>query len=404
MVKIQPFDVEQWMDTYENTPDVLNIAETCSSSISISQLEELNSADGRPKPIIDFSAKLTYGAIRGTEELRRGIAALYNDENENENESPLSADDILITQGAIAANHLIFYSLVGPGDHVICVYPTYQQLYSVPESLGAEVSLWRLREEDGYVPNIEELKKLIKSNTKMLVLNNPNNPTGAITPLPILSQIISIAQKHNITILSDEVYRPLLHSPLSPSPSALTLSLSHSYPLILSTSSVSKAWSLAGLRLGWIATRSQTLMKQLTSARDYTTISVSLIDDSVARYALTSARDKLLARNMALARTNLALMTEFVEEDFRDFCDWTRPQGGTTAFVRFKTAKGEPVDDEEFCKDVLQKTGVLFVPGGKCFGRGVDFRGFVRIGYVCETEVLRSALERLGGYVREYLG
>jgi len=173
MVKIPTFEVEQWMDAYENTPGVLNISETCASSISISELVKLaddesgKSASASASAIVDYSARMTYGAIRGSEELRRNIAALYSDSGSSPGSARVSPDKIIITQGAIAANHLVFYALVDPGDHVVCVFPTYQQLYTVPETLGAEVSLWRLKAEDGYVPDVRELERLIKSNTKV---------------------------------------------------------------------------------------------------------------------------------------------------------------------------------------------------------------------------------------------
>ncbi|KAI1632185.1 pyridoxal phosphate-dependent transferase [Biscogniauxia mediterranea] len=405
MVKIPAFEVEQWMDKYETTPGVLNISETCASSITLEQLVQLNSQKDAA-PLFDLSARMTYGAILGSDGLRRNIADTYRDENEPGATSPVSPEDVIVTQGAISANYLVFYSLIGPGDHVICVFPTYQQLYAVPESLGAEVSLWKLRAEDNYVPDVAQLSALIKSNTKMIVINNPNNPTGATIPGAVLSQIVNIAKAYDLILFSDEVYRPLFHS-LPPSCLAPPSVLSLPYPRTLATSSMSKAWALAGIRVGWAATRDRALAARLALARDYTTISVSQLDDRVARYALcasSSVRPRLLARNLALARANLALLERFVES-YADICDWVRPTAGTTALVRFRSRRGggEPVDDVEFCKDLLDKTRVMLVPASKCFGNGTDFRGYVRVGYVSETEVLREALEGLGAYVAENL-
>lgn len=157
MVGIPPFDVEQWMDAYENTPGVLNIAETCCSSISVDELIQFNQ-ETTASPL-DFSARLTYGAIRGSDGLRNHISGLYS--------GSAPPESIIVTQGAISANYLVFYSLVGPGDHVICVYPTYQQLYAVPQTLGAEVSLWNLEAKDNFVPDVAVLESLIKDNTKV---------------------------------------------------------------------------------------------------------------------------------------------------------------------------------------------------------------------------------------------
>lgn len=276
----------------------------------------------------------------------------------------------------------------------------------------------------------------------MIIINNPNNPTGAIIPRDTLSKIASIARQHNIILFSDEVYRPLFHStntststststsaPPPPPPSALALN----YDRTVVTSSMSKAWALAGIRIGWLASRDRSLVAQFAAARDYTTISVSQVDDQIAAYALgDDVRPQLLARNLALARHNLALLAAFVEAH-ADVCEWVKPRAGTTAFVRFfvgggggggnedgEERKGEeqqrrPVDDVAFCRGLLEETKVMLVPGSRCFGNGHqsgsenggavtdDFMGYVRFGYVSETEVLEQALPKLSAYVRKHL-
>lgn len=384
---------------YELTPGVINIAETCAASVSVEDLQALSTDKSGVSPL-SLSRKFTYGAIRGSDTLRKRVADLY----ESDGFAPLAADNIMITQGAIMANFLLFYTLIGPQDHIICVYPTYQQLYGVPESMGAEVSLWKLNEENGYVPDVDELGSLARPNTKMIVLNNPNNPTGATIPTAVLRSVVEFAKSRDIIVLCDEVYRPLFHSPrrgAEEEPAPLSI-LQLGYDKTVSTSSMSKAWSLAGIRVGWIATRDTGILQAVAAARDYTTISVSQVDDQIASYALSGAvRPVLLRRNMALARTNLDLLDAFVRGR-AGTCSWVRPTAGTTAFVRFAD-KGEPVEDVAFCLDVLDKTKAMFVPGSKCFGHGKDFRGHVRIGYVSETAVLKEALKKLGEYVDKNL-
>lgn len=372
MVKIEPFAVEQWMDEYEITPGVINIAETCAASVSIDDLRALSKQKDDTVPV-NLSTKLTYGAIRGSEKLRGLVAALFAEETAE----PLPADNVLITQGAILANFLLLYTLIGPGDHVVCVYPTYQQLYGVPKSLGAEVSLWKLKQENGFVPDVTELESLVKSNTKMIILNNPNNPTGATIPKAVLSHVIKFAQARDMIVLCDEVYRPLYHS--LPSEADIPPSiLSFGYDKTISTGSMSKAWALAGIRLGWVASRDKGIIDAIAAARDYTTISVSQLDDQVASFALSdTVRPALSARNLGLARTNLVLLDRFVEEH-KGVCSWVKPTAGTTAFVHF-TEGGKPVDDVKFCVDVLEKTKVMFVPGSKCFGHDKDFKGYVSV-------------------------
>jgi aspartate/methionine/tyrosine aminotransferase len=351
-----------------------NIAETCAASISISDLLALSERPETPSPI-PTSTKLTYGSIRGSDALRNILAALYSARAS----TPLSKDNILITPGAIAANFLVFYTLLARGDHVICHYPTYSQLYQGPRSLGAEVSLWKTSPAENWQLEASALRGLIKANTKLLILNNPNNPTGTIIPRSSLEAIISIAREHNIVVLCDEVYRPLFHS-LSPSDPAFPPSALNSCPATTSSNSsssyyentivsgsLSKAYSLAGLRLGWLATRSPTLLDQLAHSRHYTAISVSQLDEAVAAQALSDHTiHALLARNIKLAKTNLALLEAFVQAH-AGRCTWVKPVAGTTAFVRFAAKTGQPVDDAVLAERLVQEKGVLVVPGGVCF-------------------------------------
>lgn len=380
------------MDKYEVTPGVLNIAETCAASLSINDLTKLCEDPSSPSPL-DLNEKLNYGSIRGSPALRGRLAALYA----GRIHQPLTEDNILITPGAIAANFLLLYSLIGPGDHVICVHPTYQQLYSVPEQLGAEVALWKLRREKKYIPDMEDLQRIVKPSTKMIIINNPNNPTGATIPKSVLTDLIEFAKKRDIIILSDEVYRPLFHG-ISPVDNDYPPSLvSFGYEKAIVTGSMSKAYSLAGIRVGWIACRSKEIIEQIAAARDYTTISVSKLDEAVAAYALgPSVIHALLSRNIKLAKTNIALLETFVK-DHSSLCSWVKPTGGTTAYVKFLSKpNGPPIDDVQLCVDMLEKTKVLLVPGSKCFGE--VFKGFVRIGFVCETSVLQEALAKMKEY------
>ncbi|KAK4129189.1 PLP-dependent transferase [Parathielavia appendiculata] len=397
MVKIEPFEVEQWMDRLETTPGSLNVAETCAASVSVDDLIQLCEDKDAASPLL-LSRKLTYGAIRGSEALRQRVASLLDRASDAE---PLPADNVVITQGAIAANFLTLYTLVGPGDHVICVYPTYQQLYSVPESLGSEVSLWKLKKENGYVPDVRELKGLVQANTKMIVINNPNNPLGSTIPRAILEDIVAFARPKGIIILSDEVYSPLYHSlpaGVEAPPSILALG----YEKTIATGSMSKAFALAGIRTGWIASRDKSIIDAVAAARDYTTISVSQLDDQVASYALSRpVVGPLLKRNTELARANLGLLSAWVDK-YAEVCSWVKPTAGTTALLQFRK-DGVPVDDASFVLDLLDKTKVLVMPASPCFGLGKDFRGFVRMGYVCETAVLLEALPKLGRYVEETL-
>ncbi|KAF5600335.1 aspartate aminotransferase [Fusarium pseudoanthophilum] len=392
MVRIAPFAVEQWMDEYETTPGVLNVAETCAASVSIDDLVGM-CKDPKAQGPIDTSLKLTYGPIPGSNALRERIAVQYSTED-----TKLVAEDIVVTQGAIGANFLALYSLIGPNDHVVCVYPTYQQLYEVPRSIGAEVSLWKLKEEESFVPNVDELINLIRKNTKMIIINNPNNPTGAPIHNSELGRIAQIAKEKDIILFSDEVYRPLFHGGASGQIDIPKSATTLGYERTITTGSMSKGYALAGIRVGWIASKDKSIISAIMAARDYTTISVSQIDDQVARYALSPAvLPSLVDRNLTLARNNAKLVEEFIGR-YQAVCSWVEPTAGTTAFVRF-IKDGQPINDVDFCLDLLSKNNVLFVAGSKCFGNDEDFKGYIRMGYVCETHVLVEGLKRLGAYI-----
>ncbi|TKA33893.1 hypothetical protein B0A54_14281 [Friedmanniomyces endolithicus] len=388
-----PFTVEQWMDKYETTAKY-NIAETCCASISVDELVSLSeNKDVKASDLIDLTAVQNYGEIRGSISLRNNLSRLYS----SKVGTPLPPDNILITPGAIAANFLVFYALLKPGDHVICHYPTYQQLYSVPASLGAEVDLWKSKPENEWLPDFEELEAMIKDNTKLIVLNNPQNPTGQILPKPLLQKIIDLASTKNIPILSDEVYRPLFHNITPMDPSFPPSILSMGYKNTIATGSLSKAYSLAGLRVGWLASRNPDLIERCASARDYTTISVSQIDQQIAAFALSpETLHALLGRNIQLAKANLELLDRFVVKH-DEYCSWTRPVAGTTAFVKFER-EGRAVDAKAFCEALQEKTGVMFLPGDVGFGD--EWKGYVRIGFVNRTEVVREGLEEVRKFMR----
>ena len=235
----------------------------------------------------------------------------------------------------------------------------------------------------------------------MIIINNPNNPTGAVMPRAYLEKVAEFAKSRNIILFSDEVYHPLFHSlreDNEPPPAVTALG----YDKTIVTGSMSKSFAMAGIRIGWIVSRDRSIIETLAAGRDYTTISVSQLDDQIASFALSPAvRPHLLYRNNSLAAKNLALLKTFVD-GHSQICRWREPTSGTTALVQFY-AKGKPVDDVSFCKDLLNSTKILFVPGSHCFGDDKDFTGYVRIGYACKTSTLVEALGKLHDYAENHL-
>jgi aspartate/methionine/tyrosine aminotransferase len=214
---------------------------------------------------------MTYGHIRGTPGLRSNIAALYGTPD---SPSPVKPENVLVTPGAISANYLCLYTLAGPDDHVIVHYPTYQQLYAVPESVGASVSLWKTHPENNWLPDLAAFEAMLQPNTKLIVLNNPQNPTGAILESGLLEKVVALAKERGILLMVDEVYRPLFHDSNATVPSGLNLGYEH----VLVTGSLSKAYALAGLRVGWVASLDDKIIQQLAAARGWLSCQSELKD------------------------------------------------------------------------------------------------------------------------------
>ncbi|WP_018151390.1 aminotransferase [Leeia oryzae] len=371
-MKIRTFGVEQWMNEFE-TKCEFNLAETCVESITFGELLALT---GKTDTILSdiTPIKMTYGAIEGSQRLRTVIASLY---------ARQTPANVLTTHGAIGANALVYETLVEPGDRVISVLPTYQQHYSIPESYGADVQILKLREENAFLPDLAELKSLVNDKTRLIAINNPNNPTGSLMDQAFLLEIVEIARSVGAYVLCDEVYRGT-----DQAGTGYTASIADLYEKGISTASMSKAYSLAGLRLGWIAGPVE-LLKQVEIHRDYNTISIGVLDDYFAALALEH-RDKLLARNHALLRENLAILDAWVagEPDI----SYIKPKSGTTALLKYT----HNMSSRDFCMALLAAKGVMFTPGS-----ALDMEGYLRIGYANNQAVLKKGLALVSEFLRE---
>lgn len=369
-MKIKPFAVEEWMNEYE-VGAKYNIAETCVDSVSLDELFELTGED-KEAFLREFCARrLTYGDIYSRPDFLDGICGLYK---------TVKPENIITTHGAAGANHHVFCSLVSEGDRVISIMPTYQQLYSIPESIGADLAVMHLKQENGYLVDLDELRALVTPDTKMICINNPNNPTGALMGKELLEEIVKIARSVDAYLLCDEVYRHLTQEDV------WSESVADLYEKGISVSSMSKVFSLAGLRLGWIATHDAAALKAFLSHRDYNLISCGLFDDAVAALAL-SHRDVMLKRNQAIVRENLAILDAWVAEHKHFY--YTKPKAGTTALVYYDY----DIPSYEFCKEMYHKTGAFVTPGD-CFEQPHS----MRIGYACDQQTLKDGLAAIAAF------
>ncbi|QNL43951.1 aminotransferase [Oscillibacter hominis] len=373
-MKIDAFQVEQWLTAYE-TKVKYNITKTSAVPVTLEGLFQMMGEDLEAF-WRDFSRrKLSYGDIEGNPDFLRGVCGLYR---------TLSPKHIIPTHGTSGANHLLISAVVEPGDHVISVKPTYQQLYSIPASLGAKVDILHLRRENNYLPDLCELRSMVTEKTKLICINNPDNPTGSLMDNAMLREVVEIARSCGAYLLSDEVYLPMR-------PKGVEIDcIADLYEKGASTCSMSKAYSLAGLRIGWIATKNEELLKACASHREYTLISCGLFDEAVAALALSHV-DKLLEKNLELIAKNLPVVDRWVANE--PHISYLYPQAGTTALLHYDM----DIDSFTFCRRLMEETGTFMVPGD-CF----DEPKSLRLGFAIDPEVLQAGLAELHGFLTQF--
>lgn len=359
-MKLPDFKVEQWMNVYENDA-VYNLTDTCVKPLTFAGLCAMDGADS----LSDL--KLDYGTITGDERLKKEILSLYQSGN---------ADGITLMQGCLQANEAVIYTLLNPGDNVIVYEPGYQQFSGLARSIGAGVTVLQLYEENGWQPDIAELEEAMKQKIRMIIVNQPANPTGVLFREEYRNRLIELAAKQNAYILSDEVYRGLGEEP----------SISDLYEKGISTSSLSKIFSLAGLRLGWIKGPKE-VIDLINVRRDYSIISTGPLIDTLARIALAN-KDEILARSRKIIAENKRIITEFLAVHPR--FHMVMPEAGTVGFLGYEAE----IDDTMLAVQLLKKEGVFFVPGS-CFGT----EKHLRIGFTCDAETMKTGLEKLNQFL-----
>lgn len=341
---IKDFHVETWLNIYENDCKY-NLSETFPHALTAGELLEITGRrDELTRELLDIG--LDYGEIVGSERLRRAISGLYKN---------VSIDRITVAHGTIGANSLVLTTIVRPGDHVVAFIPSYQQLYSLPESIGADITLLKLHEENGWLPDIDELREAVNDKTRLICLSNPNNPTGAVMPVEMMHEIKKIADQHGTYIFCDEAYRGLSHSGRPGDGSFFAQSFIDIYDKAVVTGGMSKTFALAGLRLGWAA-GSQDIIDDINRHRDYHIISVGKIDEMLAAIAIEN-RDAVLERNVAICRENLAVIDKWISDE--SHVSYVKPDSATTCFVKFDF----DMTSSELCHRLREEAGVLFVPG-----------------------------------------
>jgi aspartate/methionine/tyrosine aminotransferase len=368
-MKIETFALERWMTTWE-TKTPFDIAESGIFPMTARELLELEPAPARERTLERLlDTRLGYSEAPGTLELRSLIAATYRD---------TGPEEILVTTGAIEANFLLFNVLLEAGDHVVAVHPAYQQLYSVPRAIGCDVALWKLRAEDGFRYDVDDLERLVTSRTKLIVINTPHNPTGAMLSAEDLRRIDRLASSVGARVLSDEAYRWLE----IPGGEPLAPPMRNLGGVGVSVGTLSKPFGLPGLRIGWIAGPAD-LVARCWATRDYVSLSPGKLNDALAVLAMRH-RERISERTQEIVRKNLGAAKRWFAEN-AEVVSWTPPRGGLLALMRYAL----DVPSLELADRLAGKYGVMLAPGS-AFG----IEHHLRIGIGQTPEIFAEGLRR----------
>lgn len=367
-MRVEPFVLERFQSVWENRVRH-NLAE---SGVHPLTVDELLTPEDREELL---GTRLLYAPTNGSEALRAAVAALY----------PAAAvDNVVITHGAAEANHVCVWRLVEPGDEVLFVLPNYMQAWGLARGYGARaVPVW-LREESVWDLDLEELERAFSARTRLVVVCNPNNPTGAVLSPAARAALTTLTARHGAWLLVDEVYRGAERE------GEETASFFGAHERVLVTGGLSKAYGLPGLRIGWVA-GPRDIVAELWARRDYVTISPGTLSDMLARRALRpDLRRRLLERTRAMILANDAALEEW-RRPFDDRLSTVPPRAGAIAFLRYAWDVGSTA----LCDRLRQEQDVLVVPGDHF---GLDRH--LRIGLGNETADLRAALDRVGRLLR----
>ncbi len=370
MTQLPPFAIERYFAVHEFAVPYL----LCASDVEpVSMRELLAYADDETRELWD-ELVLGYTETLGSPQLRQEIAGLYE---------TLEADDVIAVVGASEALFILFSALVRPGDHVIALWPAYQSLYDLARSQGADVELIELRAEDGWALDVDRIAAAMRPTTRAVVVNLPHNPTGMHLGAAEFDALADLVERHGATLVCDEVYRGLEYDPADRLPAAADRS-----HRAVSVGVLSKAYALAGLRVGWLATRDRVLLDAAAQVRDYTSLCSPAPSEVLGIVALRAA-EALVERSRGIIAANLPLVDELMAEH-AERLDWVRPTAGSIGFPRYRGSEGI----DAFNERLVAEQGVLLLPG-RVYGYG---DGRFRLGFGRTT--LPEAVERLDRHLR----
>jgi aspartate/methionine/tyrosine aminotransferase len=373
-MRINPFRMERWQSTWENRVE-FNLSESGVHPMTPAELLELAGAD--PHELL--SQRLLYNQSNGTEALRELIAALY---------PGATIDNVLVSNGGSEANYVTTWSLLEPGDSVVMEVPNYMQLWGASQAFAREVRPFQLLEESGWAPDLDELDERLDPSVRVIIVTNPNNPTGAILSEDEIESIILGAERNGAWIIADEIYNGAeLDGRRAPS-------FWGRYDRLIITAGLSKAYGLPGLRIGW-AVGPKDFIRDLWSYKDYTSIAPNTLSDLCARIALSPAtKPKIYERTHAILNQNLQPLEEWLAER-SDIFSYLPPRAGAICYTRYDLDIGS----SELAQRLKDEVSVLIVPGDH-----FNMDGYMRIGYGVPRPELIEALDRIETVIRSLTG
>lgn len=346
--------LEIWFDEYQFEVDY-DIGESGMKFLSVKELGiDLNEIE------------LRYGYHLGHPELREEIAKQY---------SGMVKDNVAVTTGASEGNFAVLGHLIGSKEHVIIEHPTYPSLYEIPRSLERDHSLFKITWENDFRPDFDELRKLVKSNTRLITLTHPNNPTGSVISESELKEAIEIAEAADAYLMVDETYRDMMFD--TPPPLAATLS-----PNAISLTSMSKTWGVPGIRIGWVVGDTP-IVQAIRAVREQVTICNSSLGEAISKKMLEK-KDQLLKELRKSMLSNYKIVKDWMED--QSWLEWIEPKSGVVCAPRL--VSGDSTD--ELCYLLVTKYRTFTVPGSK-----MELDGHFRLGFGGEQEELIKGLDQL---------
>lgn len=367
-MELKPFLLDMWLDRHERDVE-FNLAASSGPPWTLNEILELAGDEERDRFLNHY---VVYSHVAGSKSLREAIAEMHG----------VSVDTVQIVSGAAEALLIIMWLAAEPGANVILPKPGFATFSALPESLRLETRYYRIAKENGFRVDVDEIKKLADTNTKLILVNSPHHPTGTTISDEEFDDLHDFTSSRGIQLVSDEVYHPIYHG--RPTKSAARL------PYATVIHDFSKAFPLSGVRTGWMIEHDSKRRERYWNARAYFSVSNNTAGEMLAEIAMRH-RDVVLGRTHRVAAQNLQQLDAFLSER-REVLGWIPPRGGMTAFPWL--VQGD--DSRAFCQAAVER-GILLAPGD-CFGAPSHFR----LGFATVTDKFPDALNRLGEFIKSW--